>query len=378
MNIDTGDWLMRFLKMTLFIAVAGCFSASAFAQNLPEWVREMKISVDIGIRTEFITDEKNISTDAHYDRLRERGRFRLGVETTPVEKVKVGFGIETSGTNPTSAWVNFNNFENASLVLSHAYIQYSPSDKLTISGGKLKNDIPLWKPVQLVWKNDVNPVGVAANIRTNVMDQMSFFANAAIFPLTADRRMYNNLPASDVPMHTIAIVQPGLEYEINDNIRLKGAFAVQQFSMSDRPASSWIMSNYQSFTLLNPAWEVNFANLVSKYGITVNGEYSANIHESADSDTKAYLIQAGFGSAGISASKDWQVKAAYRHLEDFAIPRGFGQTSAYDAEPGKGWELFFGYGLVKGLAFNATFYIMTDIEGNRPQNVSQLDVIYKF
>jgi hypothetical protein len=57
---------------------------------------------------------------------------------------------------------------------------------------------------------------------------------------------------------------------------------------------------------------------------------------------------------------------------------GFGQTSAYDAEPGKGWELFFGYGLVKGLAFNATFYIMTDIEGNRPQNVSQFDLIYKF
>ena len=369
---------MKFGKMMFFIAAAACISASAFAQDLPEWVKKMKISGDIGIRTEFITDEKNISEDAHYDRLRERVRFRLGVETTPIEKVKIGFGIETSGTNPTSAWVNFNNFENASLFLSHAYIQYSPSDNLTISGGKLKSDTPFWKPVQLVWKNDVNPVGVAANIRANVTDKMSFFANAAVFPLTADRRMYNNLPASDVPMHTIALAQPGLEYKINRDIRLKGAFAVQQYSMSDRPSSGWILSNYQSFTLLNPAWEVTFANLVSKYGVTFNGEFVSNIHDSAEADTGAYLIQAGFGSAVISASKDWQVKAAYRRLENFAIPRGFGQTSAYDAEPGKGWECFFGYGLVKGLAFNATFYIMTDMEGNRPQNVSQFDLIYKF
>ena len=369
---------MKIGKMALLIAVTVCVSTSAFSQDLSELIKNTRIFGDIGIRTEITTDEKSMSTDSHYDRLRIRGRFRLGFETALVEKVNVGFGIETSGNNPVSAWVNFNNFENASLLLSHAYIQYSPSDRLTISGGKLKSNIPFWEPVQLIWKNDVNPVGVAANINVNITDKMNFFANAAVLPLTADRRMYNNMPASDVPMHTIVIAQPGLEYKAAKNIKLKGAFAVQQFSMSDRPASGWIQSNYRSFTLLNPAWEVTFSNLVSKYGVTFNGEYSSNIHESADVDTKTYMLQVGLGSDRIKVSKDWQVKAAYRRLENFAIPRGFGNTSAYDADPGKGWELFFGYGLVKNLEFNATIYMMTDIEGNRSQDVRQLDVVYRF
>ena len=268
---------MKLGKIAFLIVAALCISTSAFAEDMPAWVKKIRISGDVGIRTEFITDEKSISDDAHYDRLRFRGRMRLGVDTNPVDKVKVGFGLETSpradgsdGTaDPTSAWVTFTDFNNASVRLSHAYIQYSPSDVLTISGGKIKNDAHLWKPVQLVWKNDVNPFGVAMNINVDVTREISFFANAALLPLTANRQMYNNLPASDTPMHTIVLAQPGAEYKPGKNISVKGAFAVQQFSLSGRRtnAVNWITAD-RSFTLLNPAWEITFSNLVSKYGVT--------------------------------------------------------------------------------------------------------------
>jgi hypothetical protein len=205
---------MKLGKMVFLVVIAGFISTSAFAEDVPAWVKKIRISGDVGIRTEIITDEKSFNDDAHYDRLRARGRLRLNVDTNPIDKVKIGFGLETSqSASPTSAWVNFNDFENASVRLSNAYIQYSPSDVFTISGGKIKNDTFLWKPVQLVWKSDVNPFGVAANIKADVTRNINFFANVALLPLTADRWMYNNLPASDVPMHTIVLAQPGAEYK---------------------------------------------------------------------------------------------------------------------------------------------------------------------
>jgi len=56
-----------------------------------------------------------------------------------------------------------------------------------------------------------------------------------------------------------------------------------------------------------------------------------------------------------------------------------GQTNAYGGVPGsKGMELFFGLGLIRNLAFNATFYIITNMDGNVPEKVSQFDLVYRF
>lgn len=381
---------MKINKMILSVAAAAClFSASAFSQDLPAWVKRMKISGDLGVRTEVINDEKSSNEDLHHNRLRERVRFRLGFDTNPSDKVKVAFGIETVGSgtsNPTSGWVDFNDFQKQPVYLSHAYVQYAPVNELTLSAGVIKGDIPFWKPVQLVWRNDVNPIGASANIKAS-SGKVNFFANAALFALTANRYWYDN-ETSDVPMHAVVVAQPGLEYK-EKNFSLKGAFAIQQFSLTGHP-SSWISSD-RSFTLINPTLELKLSKLVSSYGITFNGEFSKNVNdcdinksprscadETANDNTNTYLLQVGFGSDRVSAPKDWQIKAAYRRLENNALPRGMGQVDAYNADPGKGWEYYLTLGLIKDLSFNASFFIMTDIDGNRPQNVCKFDLIYKF
>jgi uncharacterized protein YhbP (UPF0306 family) len=209
---------------------------------------------------------------------------------------------------------------------------------------------------------------------------VSFFTNTSLLALTEYRdNEFNELPADrDKPMNAIFIVQPGLEAK-QGNFSVKGALAVQQFSLvnHDAHSTSWIRSS-RSYTLINPNWDVSLAKIAGPYGVSFSGEFSHNVNSSADGDTNAYLLQVGFGDEKLSKFKTWQVKAAYRRLETNAIPVGFGQTSAYNADPGKGWECFLGLGLLKDLAFNATFYNMTDLGGNRPQLVSQFDLVYKF
>ena len=96
----------------LMMAAFGCLSSMAVSQELPAWVKTLKISGDVGVRTEVINDEK---TADHFDRVRNRARLRLSLDTNPVDNMTVSLGVETSGNNPTSAWVDFTDFQNQSL-----------------------------------------------------------------------------------------------------------------------------------------------------------------------------------------------------------------------------------------------------------------------
>jgi hypothetical protein len=351
------------------LAVFVCLSATAFSQELPAWVKNMKFSGDFGARTEIINDEKTADPN---DRVRERMRFRLGVDTSPMEKVSFSLGVETSGNNPTSAWVTPSEFKKQPLYLGHAYVSYRAAENLTISGGMLKSSVPFWNSVQLVWKSDVNPYGVAANVTADLPGGVRFFANGGLFALTEYRDYERQV---DVPMNVILVVQPGVETK-KGRLSAKGALSVQQFSLVNHNTADWIKSNV-SFTLIDPSWDVSY-KVGSSYAANFSGEFSKNVNANADRQTVAYLLSMGFGNEKINRFKAWQVKAAYRRLENNAIPIGMGQTSAYDADPGRGWEYFGAFGLHKSLAVNATFYNMTDLDGNRPQLVGQLDVIYKF
>jgi len=363
-------------RIAAMLAVFGCMATFAAPKAFSQLLGDLglKISGDIGVRTEYIVDENPANP---YDRVRERARFRLWFDVNPRDKVRASFGLETVGTNPTSGWATISDFRKQPVYVSHAYIQYDVSERLTVSGGILKSDITFWKPVQNVWKSDVNPYGVSASANAKIRGGLDFFLNGGVFGLTEYR---DSAIGIDDPMNAIAVVQPGLEFNWN-NLKAKGAFSLQQFSLAnhDTSGNTWIQQNY-SLTLVSPAWEVIYTNLVGSYGPMFAGEYSKNIHENAeDTDaTQAYVLQMGFGSERINKWKALQVKAAYRYREMNAMPRGFGQTSAYEGEAGKGWEYFFAFGLHKNLAFNATIYRMTDIDGERPQMVSQFDVIYKF
>ena len=228
-------------------------------------------------------------------------------------------------------------------------------------------------PTQLIWDGAVNPYGAAANINAEISEHVHFFTNTGILALTEYR---DHELQTDIPMNSIFIIQSGIETK-RGNINAKGAITVQQFSLTNHGTNGWIKAD-QAYTLINPAWNVRLDNLVSSCGLNFTGEYSRNVNSNADHDTEAYMLSFGFGNASLNNFKTWQVAAAYRRVEEHAIPLGFGDSSVYNTDPSRGWEYSAGLGLLKNLSFTAKFFNMTDIDGNRAQLVSQFDVVYKF
>jgi hypothetical protein len=176
-------------------------------------------------------------------------------------------------------------------------------------------------------------------------------------------------------MNVSEILQPGIEYK-KGKLGIKAAVAVQQFDFQGHTAS-WIKST-DSLTLINPSWEIKFSNILSSYGAVFSGEYSSNINDAAKKDKNAYIVYLGIGDDKISGFGKWQLKGGYMRIEENAIPKGFGNTSAYNADPGKGFEYSASVGLLNNLTFNVTYYDMTNIDGKKPQQVAQIDFVYKF
>ena len=123
-------------RVVLMLATCGCLASMAISQELPPWVKSMKLSGDVSFRTDVAIDKK---TEDNYDRVRERLRFRLVLDTMPVDNVNVSLGMGTSTAgNPNSTWADFTDFQNQPLYLTHAYVRYTPTEYLTVAGGKLK------------------------------------------------------------------------------------------------------------------------------------------------------------------------------------------------------------------------------------------------
>ncbi|MDD3064864.1 MAG: putative porin, partial [Endomicrobiaceae bacterium] len=114
--------------------------ASGKSELVPLWVQNMTFKGDVRIRTQYDWDASNQA------RLRERLRLRMGIETRPVEKIKLGFGLATGSlssstgkdADPSSTNHTFEYMNKSPLFVDYAYIQYDPSEWLVVRGGKVK------------------------------------------------------------------------------------------------------------------------------------------------------------------------------------------------------------------------------------------------
>ncbi len=109
---------------------------------VPDWIRRTKFKGDLRLRYQM--NKRNPGADRH----RGRFRLRLGFFTEITDKVHVGFGLASGGSNPRSANHTLgNSFETADIRLDYAYASYQPWTWLTLKGGKFKN--PLWLTSQV-------------------------------------------------------------------------------------------------------------------------------------------------------------------------------------------------------------------------------------
>jgi hypothetical protein len=134
---------------------------------LSDSVKQIKFYGDVRYRWEY-ADEKaqnNFAPPAGAgvgagDNIVERSRFRVrfGTDITFTDKFTGGIELETNTANDSANQTFGNAYNKYAINVGLAYLQWKPTDWLTLVGGKQHN--PLYT-TDLVWDPDINPEGGA-------------------------------------------------------------------------------------------------------------------------------------------------------------------------------------------------------------------------
>lgn len=160
---------------------------------LPDWMQNWRFSGDMRLRyeqdifprgngsvldpntpTQLLNTTENVQE--------ERIRFRLKVEADVNPETMVGARITTgNNTNPVSSNTTFGDYYvKSGFLLDQAYLRYKPFDGFSAWAGRIPNP---WFSTDLIWSNDLNFEGVAANYKREVGCGLTPFITGGAFPL---------------------------------------------------------------------------------------------------------------------------------------------------------------------------------------------------
>ncbi|MGO9018921.1 MAG: putative porin [Syntrophobacteraceae bacterium] len=165
------------------------------AANVPDWLQKLQFSGDIRLRYEpvfypstngLILDPNNPTSRLRttLDSQAEYVLARLKVETSINDQVTLGVRLASGNqTNPGSDnSIMGDYFIKDGFLLDQAYLRYRPIPDLSIWGGRIPNP---WFYTDLIWANDLNFEGVAANYQRNICSDVTGFVTGGAFPLQA-------------------------------------------------------------------------------------------------------------------------------------------------------------------------------------------------
>jgi hypothetical protein len=327
-------------------------------------------------------------------RERARIRFRIGGEAKPIKDWKVYWRLDSGGTTDprsTNATMD-NNFTAKGFNIGQAYATYTPSQQSMLIMGKTNRKLAIWTPGDLLWDGDVNPEGAAIALNASLDSNISGWLNVGYWVL-------EEISGCSDP--SLVSVQPGLIWDIDDNMVLKSSINYYAFNgikglaysnitggagtntTSTTPAS--FMYDYDSLGYsvelgINLQEDAEVRELVNY--VALFGDYISN--SDPDDENTGYMFGVKFGDKKTKKPGMWQAKALYRELErdawvDFLPDSDFlgGDTNA------KGYELIFNYALAKNVTLGIDYYTSETLNvpagGNKEeQDLVQIDCVIKF
>jgi len=368
--------------------------------SLPAWVQNIKLKGDLRLRVQNL-HEKNAG-DISKNTTVGRVRMRLGLESKVNDKVKVGVGIATGSGDPRSTNISFGSYSTKkTIVLDYAYGKYDPTPWLTLLGGKMLPGDVFWEPTDMIWDTDITPEGVALGFNKNLNSNMSIFLKTGVLVLNDD--------TSTISGTMGYLVQPGINFAINDNLSLKGALTYEAFKTKDAVANSYskgnntrygtttsttVYGNYaHNYALLNPALELTIKQPFKAIGLNLEnlkffGEYVNNL----DVSKKNTGFSAGFqfGNEKIEKWGDWQARYVYVMLGNNAVFDMLPDSDRYSGQTGiRSHEGSISFGLAKNVSLGLDVYRSWAINGShgfgtsassaaKPETLIQLDLNMKF
>ncbi len=330
--------------------------------EIPEWLLTTKIYGDVRLRQQWD------KTTGRESRSRQRIRFRINGQNKIGEKMKIGYGLATGGTDPRSTNQTLdNNFETPDIRLNNAYVEFDPIEDLSIWGGKYTGvKHIMWRPTDLLWDSDITPDGGGIKYKKG-----QFFVNAGW--LIVDENKNGSDPG-------IGYGQIGVEIPLADNFNFKVAGvwyipgSMQGAVMEHGSGSNTTNSEgglFYDFNVIQGSFEISAKDMIGLDKVAVMSDIVVNTDPS--DDNLAW-------DAGIKLKKSRvSFKYNYRYLEKDSFVDAYPDSDAFDGETGvKGHEAEVKFAIYEHTSLNFDAYHMTQIDGTKDNDVAQLDLVVKF
>ena len=130
---------------------AGKLSMGDYIKNLT-FYGDGRLRFDSYAQNNYNSNSKNVNDRFRY-------RVRLGADYTYSDNLKAGVELTSGTADDTANQTLGSTFTDASINVGRIYIQYAPTDWLTLTGGKFAN--PWYTTTDMTWSNDLNPEGAA-------------------------------------------------------------------------------------------------------------------------------------------------------------------------------------------------------------------------
>ncbi|MGG7599247.1 putative porin [Pseudomonas sp. WC1] len=159
-----------------------------------------------------------------------RLRARFGLKAQLADNWVAGIRVATgSNNNPVSTTQNLGGgFGKKDIWLDQGYVTWTPSERLTLTGGRIANP---FMSTDVLYSHDLNFDGVAAIFDQPLSRDLSLFGTVGAFPVqySDDSASSNGLDKEDSDNKWLYGAQLGAKWALNDHHRLKGAMAYYRF-----------------------------------------------------------------------------------------------------------------------------------------------------
>ena len=350
---------------------------------LPEWVHNTKLTGDFRIRNQY--EHRIGSTSSPNGRDRARIRARLGVETKVNDKFLMAVGIATDGGSARSSNQTFDgSFAKGNVVLNYAYGQWTPNDRLTLTGGQMKN--PVWEPMEFLWDADIALTGGALEYNYKVNDALTLTAMGGGFVI-------KELPLSNADPYMLVGQLGGKGKLLGDKMdyRLAGTYQNVQnntkttfgSSANNTIASSQYTYRYNTPMAsaeigLNDPLGGNFPFRVPR--VALFGEYEKN--PNPDDENTAWMAGMYMGNAKVAGKGAWKATWAYKSIGRDAWLDVLPDSDFYGGNTDtKGYEAVLEYGLAKNVTIVVDYYHTqrkSSLAAPQQESLLQTDINLKF
>jgi hypothetical protein len=151
--------------------------------SLSNHISQLKLYGDARMRYEYLDESPQSKSFHNVDpyanqNTRYRYRIRVGADYTFTDNFSAGFELESSTAGDSANQSMGNGFSKYPIQVGLIYLQWKPTDWLTLVGGKQRN--PLYT-TDLMWDPDINPEGASETLSFHPTDKFSIGFTAGQF-----------------------------------------------------------------------------------------------------------------------------------------------------------------------------------------------------